>query len=355
MFTEDNPRRLAQIALVVLLIVGCLAVLWPMIGAVLFAFVVWICTWSFYAGKILPRLGGRDTLGASLMTLLLILVMLLPMTFLAGSLVSGADKLIALAKPYVDQGLLQAPPAWVSGLPFFGGEIDTFWHDIANSRDELNGLLKQLIDPARQFVLALGGIAANGLLQLALVLFVVFFLYRDGTKFSHALIVGAHKLGGELGGEMLNKTRDTVIGVMLGIVGTAAAQGTVAMLGFLIAGVPEAMLLGFATFFLSMVPIGPPLIWGGAAAWLYSQEQTGWAVFMVLYGIFVVSSIDNFVKPILMARGAGISILLIGLGVLGGVLVFGFIGIFLGPVLLSLGQMLFGRWTEKEDEQEDPA
>lgn len=348
MFTEENPKRLAQIALVVLLIVGCVAVLWPMIGAVLFAFVVWTCTWPLYSEKLLPRLGGRDTLGASLMTLLLVLLTLLPLAFLAGSLASSADKLIDFIRPYIENGLPGAPPAWISALPVFGAEIDAFWHQLASNRAELNALLKQLIVPARQFALALGGIAANGLLQLALVLFVAFFLYRDGAKVSHALYVGAHKLGGELGEEMLEKTRGTVVGVMLGIVGTAAAQGTVAMLGFLIAGIPAAVLLGFATFFLSMIPIGPPLIWGGAAAWLYAQDQTGWAIFMVLYGVLIISSIDNFVKPILMARGAGISILLIALGVLGGVLVFGFIGIFLGPVLLALGHMLLGRWTREE-------
>ena len=189
---------------------------------------------------------------------------------------------------------------------------------------------------------------ANGLLQLALVLFVTFFLYRDGTAISQALYIGSRKLGGELGENMLDKARGTVMGVMLGIVGTAAAQGTVAMIGLLIAGVPEAVLLGFATFFLSMIPIGPPLIWGGAAAWLYSEGQTAWAIFLVLYGLFVISSIDNFVKPILIARGAGLSILLIALGVLGGVLVFGFIGIFLGPVLLALGDMLLRRWLREE-------
>ncbi|MDP3538345.1 MAG: AI-2E family transporter [Azonexus sp.] len=349
MLSEENPRRLAQIALVVLLIIGCIAVLLPFIGAVLFAFVVWACTWPFYSEKLLPRLGGRDSLGATLMTLLLILVMLLPMVFLAGSLASGADNMIEFAKPYVEQGLPTDPPVWVSGMPFFGAEIQNFWHQIASNRTELNALLKQLIVPARQLAIALGAIAGNGLLQLALVLFVIFFLYRDGAKVSHALYVGARKLGGDLGEEVLDKTRGTVVGVMLGIVGTAAAQGAVAMLGFLIAGVPGSVLLGFATFFLSMIPVGPPLIWGGAAAWLYAQDQTGWAIFMVLYGLFIISSIDNFVKPVLIARGAGISILLIGLGVLGGVLVFGFIGIFLGPVLLALGHMLLGRWTREEE------
>jgi len=129
----------------------------------------------------------------------------------------------------------------------------------------------------------------------------------------------------------------------------------VAMIGFLIAGVPAAVLLGFATFFLSMIPIGPPLIWGGAAAWLYNQGETGWAIFLVLYGLLVISSIDNFLKPFLMARGAGIPILLIALGVIGGVLVFGFIGIFLGPVLLALGHMLLGRWIDEKQGEEQSA
>ena len=349
MFSEENPKRLAQIALVVLLIIGCIAVLLPMIGAVLFAFVIWICTWNTYSKKLLPRLGGRNNLGAALMTTLLILIMLIPMIFLAGSLASGTETMVDFARPYIERGLPKTAPNWLSGIPFFGGEIAAFWRRVATNHAEMSALLSKLIAPAQQVLLSVGSFAANGLLQLSLVLFVVFFMYRDGVSLSHALYVGAHKLGGELGEEMLDKARGTVLGVMLGLVGTAAAQGTVAMIGFLIAGVPQAPLLGFATFFLSMVPIGPPLIWGGAAAWLYGQDQIGWTIFMVIWGVVVVSSIDNFLKPILMARGAGISILLIALGVLGGILVFGFIGIFLGPVLLALGHMLFSRWTREED------
>lgn len=345
---SDDPKRLAQIALVALLIIGCVAVLLPMIGAILFAFVLWICTWRLYSEKLLPHIGGRNSLGASLMTLLLILVMLLPMIFLVGSLVSGADTLIDEVRPRIEQGLPAEPPKFLGEVPLFGSDIEASYHRIASNRAELNALLKQLLDPARRLALATGKIAAHGLLQLALVLFVIFFLYRDGEKLVDALYTGARKLGGDLGEEMLERARGTVVGVMLGIVGTAAAQGAVAMLGFLIAGVPAAVLLGFATFFLSMIPVGPPLIWGGAAFWLYNQGATGWALFLLLYGIFVISSIDNFVKPILIARGAGIPILLIALGVIGGVLVFGFIGIFLGPVLLALGQMLLSRWIRQE-------
>jgi predicted PurR-regulated permease PerM len=348
MFSEENPKRLAQVALVALLIVGCIAVLRPVLGAVLFAFVLWICTWPLYAKQLLPRLGGNNNLGATLMTSLLVLVMLLPMVFLATSIASGTDALIDEVQPYFSKGIPPRPPAIVRSIPLLGNEIDRSWRRIASNQTEQNAFLQQLIEPARKIAISIGSIVATGLLQIALVVFVAFFLYRDGAAIRKALQVGAHKLGGDLGDEMIHLTQHTVLGVMLGIVGTAVAQAAVAMLGFLIAGVPGAVLLGFGTFFLSMIPIGPPILWGAAAAWLYSQDETGWAIFLVLYGTFVISSIDNFLKPILMARGSGVSVLLIALGVIGGIIVFGFIGIFLGPVLLALGHMLVTRWTREE-------
>ena len=122
MIQESDPKRLAQIALVVLLIIGCIALLLPFIGAILFAFVVWICTWPLYAEKLLPRLGGRNIVGASLMTLALILVLLLPTLVMAGSLANGADNLIDFLKPYIEKGLPNDPPGWLVGLPFFGSK-----------------------------------------------------------------------------------------------------------------------------------------------------------------------------------------------------------------------------------------
>ena len=348
MALDTTPTYLARIALIGFLIAGCFAVLWPFIGAVLFAFVLWVCTWSFYAGRILPLAQGRSGRAATLMTLLLILVMLLPMIFLSGGLIDGVEGLVTKSKPYFEQGLPAEPPAILAKIPLFGGDLDEAWRRAAGSREELNRLLKPLVEPTRKLALSLGGLVANGLLQLILVLFILFFLYRDGDAVGRALIVSARKLGGELGEKMLDLARGTVIGVMLGLVGTAAAQGAVALIGFLIAGVPAALLLGFATFVLSLVPAGPVLLWGGAAWWLYDSGQTGWAIFMVAWGVLVISSIDNFVKPILISRGAGISIALIALGVLGGVMVFGFIGIFLGPVLLALGHAMIVAWTREE-------
>lgn len=342
--SDTQPKRVAQIGLVTLLLVGCLAVLWPFIGAILFAAVVCVASWHPFA-RLCAGCGGRRTLAALLMTLLLVLVVLLPMGLLSGSLANGVEILVTKARPLLDQGLPHEAPAWLRNLPLVGGEIDAYWKKIADSRDELNKLGRMLLDPARQALLATVKLAGQGLLQLALVIFIAFFFYRDGEALAAMARTGATRLGGPLGARMLGLARSTVVGVMIGIVGTAVAQALVALLGFLIAGAPAPMLLAFATFFLSMIPVGPPLIWGGAAWWLYDQGETGWAAFLVIWGVLVISSVDNFVKPLLISKSASLPILLIALGVFGGVLVFGFIGIFLGPTLLALGHVLLAHWT----------
>jgi len=136
--------------------------------------------------------------------------------------------------------------------------------------------------------------------------------------------------------------------VMYGIVGTGLAQGLAAVIGLLIAGVPGALMLGFITAVLSIVPAGPPLVWIGATIWLLVQDQLGWAVFMGLWGFFVVSGIDNIVKPLLISRGASLPFVLVLLGVLGGILAFGFVGIFLGPTLLAVGFRFVRRWARPQ-------
>jgi predicted PurR-regulated permease PerM len=99
------------------------------------------------------------------------------------------------------------------------------------------------------------------------------------------------------------------------------------------------------------VPMGPVFCWGGAAVWLYANDQTGWAIFMVVYGIAVISSVDNFLKPILMSRAGGLSMLLVVLGVFGGAIAFGFIGLFVGPALLAVGWSVMKTWLAVEQEE----
>lgn len=341
----QDTKRLVQIGLVVVLLLGCLFVLYPFLAAVLFAVVVCVTTWPLYV-RLHARLRGRDTLAAACMTLILMLTLLVPTIFLAAGLGDAVQMLMAKVTPWVEAGLGD-PPAWLVELPKIGTPIAEYWSKLADSREEVMNLVRKAMDPAREIAMSSIGIVGNGILQLVFVLFIGFFLYRDGHVLAEQMSTTANKLAGGLGGEMLTLSRNTVTGVMIGIVGTAFAQAVVAFLGFLVAGVPGSILLATATFFLSMIPVGPPLIWGGAAFWLYDQGQTGWAIFMALYGLIVISSVDNFVKPILISRTSSLPILLIALGVFGGILAFGFIGIFLGPTLLALGNALFQRWIQQ--------
>src|SRR5262249_43304073 len=156
------------------------------------------------------------------------------------------------------------------------------------------------------------------------------------------------RIGGARGRQMLNVAGSTVKSVVYGILGTALAQGVVAGIGFLIAGVPGAALLALATFLLSVVPVGPPLIWLPAALWLYAQGSTGMAVFMFLWGLLAISMVDNVLKPVIISHGSNLPFMLVLLGVLGGAAAFGFVGIFLGPTLLAVGYRIVNEWVDGE-------
>jgi predicted PurR-regulated permease PerM len=185
------------------------------------------------------------------------------------------------------------------------------------------------------------------MLQLALATFIGFFFYRDGEALMLAVRKALGRIASGLGNEFLETIDNTVTGVVQGIFGTALAQALVALAGFLIAGVPAAFLLAVATFFLSIVPFGPPLVWGGAAMWLVYEGQMGWAIFMTLWGLLAISSIDNLVKPYLISRSSKLPMLLIVLGVFGGVVAFGFIGLFIGPPVLAIGLTLVQLWIAR--------
>jgi predicted PurR-regulated permease PerM len=132
------------------------------------------------------------------------------------------------------------------------------------------------------------------------------------------------------------------------------AQGAIATIGFLIAGVPAAFLLGGLTVLLSLIPGGPVVVWLGATIWLLAQEQLGWAIFMAIWGTLLVSSIDNVLRPLLISRGASLSFALVFIGVVGGLVAFGFVGIFLGPTLLALTWRLWTRWVERSQDPAQP-
>jgi len=246
-------------------------------------------------------------------------------------------------------------PDFVGRIPLVGAWLSDYGRTLLESRDELIALVKRLADPARALLAALGAAVGQGLIQVLVALFVAFFFYRDGERVRVLLMELLGRLAGPEHGEVLARTGQSAVkGVVYGLLGTALAQAAVAFVGFLIAGVPGAVLLGAGTFLLSLVPMGPVLIWGGAAVWLYAQGSTGWAIFMLVYGIAVISSVDNFIKPILMSRAGNLSMLLVVLGVFGGAIAFGFIGLFVGPALLAVGWSVIVTWLDLERAEAQP-
>ncbi len=340
-------KQLLQIAIVALLLIGCIAVLLPFTGTLLFAGVICVTTLPI-RNRLLTLCRGRSNLAALLLSILLFILLVAPLALLSGSLADGVELAVQYLQPLLEHGLPTKPPAWLTSIPLVGDDLAGYWPKLVASREELNSLLRQFIDPTHNLALGAVAVFAQGLLQLLLVIFFVFFIFRDAHIYAAALRTAGRTLAGDLGERMLTLIEATVTGVMVGIVGTAAAQALVAMVGYLIAGVPGVFILTVATFFFSMIPVvGATLIWLGAAFWLYNEGQPGWAVFMVLWGMFGVSSVDSFFKPILISRTASLPLLLIVVGVFGGVLVFGFIGLFLGPTLLALGRVLIRAWLSR--------
>lgn len=346
-----NTNQIARIVLIALLIVGCVFVLYPFMAAVLFAAVICVFTWPLYH-RIWLKLGKRDALAAMTMTLLLLFSLILPMAYLAVNLADSATVLLDEAQTTL-QNLQPNAPKWVENLPIVGHQLAESWQRAVVSHEELMKLMNQYSEPLREFLLQAVQLVMGGFLQLLLVVFVAFFFYRDGATLARGVSAMVRRLGGELGEEMLQLSCMTVKGVMLGEFGTALAQASVALFGFWLAGAPMPLLLALATFFLSLIPVGPPLVWGGAALWLFNHGDHGWAIFLGFYGLLAISSVDNIIRPILISHSSHLPLLLVVLGVLGGVLAFGFIGIFLGPTLLAVGLTLISHWMALQNKRAD--
>ncbi|HEV7813542.1 MAG TPA: AI-2E family transporter [Janthinobacterium sp.] len=346
---EKRFESTARLAAIAFLVIGCFYVLQPFLAAVLFAAAVSISSWPIYLW-LLARLRGRPTLAAIVMTLSLVLVIILPLVLVSYNIADNVARVADQLRSAIDSGSL-VPPAWLADIPLVGASFDAYARKILGSREEMLALASNSLEPARRYLLGGGLVLGSGLAQTSLAVFVSFFLYRDGPRILEVLRSGMQRLIGDSAPDVALTVTRTVRGVMVGLLGTALAQALVAVAGFLIAGVPAVPLLGIATFVFSLVPVGPPLIWGGAALWLFNEGRTGWGIFMLVWGVLLISGVDNVVKPMLISRGSSLPFLLVLLGVLGGVLAFGFVGIFVGPTLLAVGYGLLRNWTGTPPEQ----
>jgi predicted PurR-regulated permease PerM len=234
-------------------------------------------------------------------------------------------------------GGLPAAPGWVQRVPLVGQKINETWSQLAVDAGATIADWAPRLKVAGLWLLGRSLYLAAGIVQLVMSVLIAFFLYRDGEGLVARLREAVQRISGDYAQHLMEVVKNTVQSVVYGVIGTGLAQGIVAAIGFEIANVPSPMLLALLTFFLSFIPFGPPIIWIGASIWLFAQGSTGWGIFMAIYGLLGISSVDNLIKPFIISRSSRLPFIVMFIGVLGGVAAFGFIGIFLGPTLLAVG------------------
>ena len=338
----NNDRLLVQILLLALLGAG-LWVLAPFISALLWGAILAFASWPLM--RLLTRaLGGRETLAASLLTTAWILIVALPLVWLGFNLADHIRDATAFVRDVQVDGLPDAP-AWLGGIPVVGERLVSWWQSLDQQGAALLASVKPHLGQVGNWLLARSAQIGSGVLELTLSLVFVFFFYRDGPRLSAFVLRLLHRLMGDRAEYYLELVAGTVQRVVNGVIGTAAAQGVLALIGFLIAGVPGAIVLGLVTFMLSLIPMGPPLAWIPATGWLVWKGEYGMAVFLGAWGTFIISGVDNVLKPYLISRGGNLPLVIVLLGVFGGLIAFGFIGLFIGPTLLAVGYSLLLDWS----------
>ncbi len=385
---------LGGVALLMLL-VGCVVVLQPFLSALMWAMVL---AFSLYPmqRRFTRWFRGSRTLAACLVTLTLTVLLAGPVVWIGFGLAEDGKELTAATRKW----FLSMPddaPSWVTRTPVVGGELAHYWVEFALSRKhwmeqlekasqdppprakivvesssgvvvdavpvplssatgivtepvkpespELVLMLGRVIAWARTWLFSVGLAVGHSVVQVLVSAFLAFFLLRDAQVLSESLGVAVDRLTGGRGRHLMNVAGATVKGVIYGILGTALAQALVAGVGFAIAGVPGAVLLGALTFFVAVIPFGPPIIWIPAALWLFSQGSPGWGLFMLLWGFLGISGVDNFLRPYLISQGSKLPFVLIFCGVIGGAMAFGLVGVFIGPTLLAVAFRLIEEWA----------
>ncbi len=337
----SNDRLLAQILLLALL-GACLWVLAPFMTALFWAAVLAFDSWTVM--HMLTRaLNGNVSLAAGLLTAGWVLIVAGPLVWLGFNIADNIRVSTELIKDLRVTGLPEAP-AWLVGVPMVGERLQEIWQTVDQQGAALFLTIKPYMGQMGNWLLARSASIGAGILELALSLVLVFFFYRDGPRLALFAKELVERLIKDRADYYIDLVAGTVRRVVNGVIGTAAAQAVVALFGFLVAGVPGALILAAMTFMLSLIPMGPPLVWVPAVAWLFWQQEYGMAIFLLLWGFLVISSVDNFLKPYLISRGGNLPLVVVLMGVFGGLFAFGFMGLFLGPTLLAVAYSLVSDW-----------
>lgn len=336
--------RILGLAAAVALGVGCLYIVRPFISSLLWAAILVFCTWPVFV-VLNEKLRMPRTVASLVLVLAWFLVLVVPVLVAAPTSRSDIDALSQRIEALVSGGLPDLGPT-LALIPFAGDYLADFYGHFMGNADSLLALIRPYAGTIAQTALSMLLSVLSGVAELLVAIFLAFFLYRDGPAIARALEGLMQRLAGDRARHLLLVVANVTRGVVFGLVGTAIVQGAMTMAGLWISGVPQPILLGVVAGCLSILPVGAPLVWIPAAIWLFTQGSTGWGVFMLLYGGLGISSADNVIRPWFIARGADLPLLLTLIGALGGVVAFGFLGLFLGPVLLAVGFTVVKEWAE---------
>ena len=347
-----NPRDLTQITLAVLFIGGLmLASFWvlkPFLSALIWATMIAVATWPLMV-KIQAVLWGRRGLAVTLMSLSILLVLLLPLSLAIATIVDNADKIVGWSK-WLAESRVPPPPEWVATLPMIGAKLQEFWLGyVASGLEDIAPRLIPHAEGITKWFAAQAGDLSLLFMQFLLIVLMTAILYVMGDDAAAWVRRFGARLGGERGEAAIVLVKQAIRGVALGVVLTALIQSVVGGIGLAIAGVPMAALLTALIFMLCIAQIGAGLVMFAAVGWLFWSGDTGWGVFLLVWSI-VVTTMDNFIRPFLIKQGADLPIVLIFAGVIGGLLGFGLVGIFIGPVVLAVAYTLLDAWVKSERE-----
>jgi predicted PurR-regulated permease PerM len=297
--------------------------------------------------RLAARLGNRPRLASSLMTAAVVLLLLLPILAIGGAVAAQAAQLVNR----IDAATLRASNLDLADFPVLAGPLGWLDATAGLSLSQIEGWIVMGAKRLLEVVAASGGAVFLGalgtIMKFVLMLFVLFFMLRDGPRIARTFVrmlpIETH-LRSKLWRHLLDVTRAVFMGIGL----TALAQGTLLGIGFAIAGLPSPLLFGVLGALFALVPIvGTAIVWVPATLWLLSQDQPYYAIFMLAWGVVVVGAVDNVLRPILISGRTEVPTLAVFIGVMGGLSAFGFIGLFLGPIVLGLLVALF-RFTAEE-------
>jgi predicted PurR-regulated permease PerM len=342
---------LARITLVVLFIAAmAVASFWiirPFLPAVIWAATLVIATWPIMR-RVQDWLWDSRALAVAIMTLALLLVFVVPFWLAVGTIVEHSGQIAAWAESVASVGLPPAP-SWLENLPLVGPRASLLWQDIAGTgvQDLLQKAKPYVGTMTQWFLSAFGGIGIV-LVQFLLTVAVSAIMYARGERAGAAVIRFGIRLGGKRGEQSVRLAAQAIRSVALGVVVTAFVQSAIGTMGLVIAGVPFASVLCAIMFMLCIAQVGPGLVLIPAVIWMFVSDDPVWASVLLVCSVVAIG-IDNVIRPILIRKGADLPLLLILVGVIGGLMAFGLIGLFLGPTILGVGYTLLGAWVAEAD------